>query len=103
MGGRSDDGIMSLRRGYEEGGNVGFFTRIMDAINPPSGKVLQRLQENQPTSSPFERFIKATSEKPLEFRTEAEANKFLEANPKNIRPIKDLGTGLAGIFGALRP
>jgi len=93
MGGRSDDGIMSLRRGYEEGGNVGFFTRIMDAINPPSGKVLQRLQENQPTSSPFERFIKATSEKPLEFRTEAEANKFLEANPKNIRPIKVLGTG----------
>ena len=35
MGGRSDDGIMSVRRGYQEGGDVGFFTKIMDAINPP--------------------------------------------------------------------
>ena len=25
MGGRSDDGIMSVRRGYQEGGDVGFF------------------------------------------------------------------------------
>ena len=40
MGGRSDDGIMSLRPGYQEGNQVtkpGFFTRIFDAINPPSG------------------------------------------------------------------
>ena len=37
MGGRSDDGIMSVRRRYQEGGDVGFFTlSIMDAINPPS-------------------------------------------------------------------
>ena len=42
MGGRSDDGIMSVRRGYQEGGDVGFFTKIMDAINPPSGKVVSR-------------------------------------------------------------
>ena len=40
MGGRSDDGIMSVRPKYQEGGDVGFFTKIMDAINPPSGKVL---------------------------------------------------------------
>ena len=38
MGGRSDDGIMSIRPKYQEGGDVGFLTRIMDAINPPSGK-----------------------------------------------------------------
>jgi hypothetical protein len=29
----------------------------------------------------------------LEFRTQAEASEFLEANPENIRPIKILGTG----------
>ena len=89
MGGRSDDGIMSVRRGYQEGGDVGFFTKIMDAINPPSGKVLSRIQEvNEPRLSPFQKFIENVSNKPLEFRTQAEANEFLEANPENIRPIK---------------
>lgn len=89
MGGRSDDGIMSLRPKYQEGGDVGFFTKIMDAINPPSGKVLQRIQEvNKPRLSPFQKFIENVSNKPLEFRTQAEANEFLEANPENIRPIK---------------
>ena len=89
MGGRSDDGIMSVRRGYQEGGDVGFFTKIMDAINPPSGKVISRIQEvNKPRLSPFQKFIENVSNKPLEFRTQAEANEFLEANPENIRPIK---------------
>jgi len=89
MGGRSDDGIMSVRRGYQEGGDVGFFTKIMDAINPPSGKVIARIQEvNKPRLSPFQKFIENVSNKPLEFRTQAEANEFLEANPENIRPIK---------------
>ena len=89
MGGRSDDGIMSVRRGYQEGGDVGFFTKIMDTINPPSGKVLQRIQEvNKPRLSPFQKFVENASNKPLEFRTQAEANEFLEANPENIRPIK---------------
>ena len=97
MGGRSDDGIMSLRPGYQEGNQVtkpGFFTRIFDAINPPSGKIVQRIQEaNEPRLSPFKQFIENVSTKPLEFRTQAEADKFLEANPENIRPIKILGTG----------
>jgi len=93
MGGRSDDGIMSVRRGYQEGGDVGFFTKIMDAINPPSGKVIARIQEvNKPRLSPFQKFIENVSNKPLEFRTQSEASEFLEANPENIRPIKILGT-----------
>jgi len=93
MGGRSDDGIMSVRRGYQEGGDVGFFTKIMDAINPPSGKVFSRIQEvNEPRLSPFQKFIENVSNKPLEFRTQSEASEFLEANPENIRPIKILGT-----------
>jgi hypothetical protein len=28
MGGRSDDGIMSVRPKYQEGGDVGFFTKL---------------------------------------------------------------------------
>ena len=89
MGGRSDDGIMSVRPKYQEGGDVGFFTKVMDAINPPSGKVISRIQEvNKPRLSPFQKFIENVSNKPLEFRTQAEANEFLEANPENIRPIK---------------
>jgi hypothetical protein len=89
MGGRSDDGIMSVRPKYQEGGDVGFFTKVMDAINPPSGKIISRIQEaNEPGLSPFQKFIENVSNKPLEFRTQAEANEFLEANPENIRPIK---------------
>ena len=94
MGGRSDDGIMSVRPKYQEGGDVGIFTRIMDALNPPSGKILQRIQEvNKPRQSPFQKFIENVSNRPLEFRTEEEASRFSEANPENIRPIKILGTG----------
>ena len=92
MGGRSDDGIMSVRRGYQEGGDVGFFTRIMDAINPPSGKVLKRIQDVQKAPSLGEMLF-SPSKAPLEFRTQAEADEFLEANPNNMRPIKILGTG----------
>jgi len=92
MGGRSDDGIMSLRPKYQEGGDVGFFTKIMDAINPPSGKVLKRMQDVQNAPSLGERLF-SPSTAPLEFRTQAEASEFLEANPENIRPIKLLETG----------
>ena len=92
MGGRSDDGIMSIRPKYQEGGDVGFFTRIMDAINPPSGKVLKRMQDVQKAPSLGEMLF-SPSKAPLEFRTQAEADEFLEANPNNIRPIKILGTG----------
>ena len=92
MGGRSDDGIMSIRPKYQEGGDVGFFTKIMDAINPPSGKVLQRLQDVQEAPSLGERLF-SPSDAPLEFRTQAEADAYLEANPEFMKPIKILGTG----------
>jgi len=95
MGGRSDDGIMSLRAGYQEGDQVekpSIFTRILDALNPPSGKVLERIQKRQTEPSLGEVLFKP-SDAPLEFRTKAEAEKFLEANPNFIQPIKILGTG----------
>ena len=106
MGGRSDDGIMSIRRKYQEGGDtgivtslpepeeqkVGFFTKIMDAINPPSGKVLQRIQKRQ-TEPSLGEVLFGPSKAPIEFRTRAEADEFLESNPNFINPIKILDTG----------
>jgi hypothetical protein len=58
----------------------------MDAINPTSGEIVKRMQESQNAPS----LVKTLKMKPapIEFRTEAEASEFLEANPENIRPIK---------------
>jgi len=89
MGGRSDDGIMSVRPKYQEGGDVGFFKGIYNAINPTSGEIVRRMQESQNAPSLVENLMKPA---PIEFRTEAEASEFLEANPENIAPIKILGT-----------
>ena len=92
MGGRSDDGIMSLRPKYQEGGDVGFFTKVKDAIFPPSGVILERIQKRQKeydeSVSPFNQFKEYLANRPVEFRTQAEADKFLEANPEYIKPIK---------------
>ena len=94
MGGRSDDGIMSLRPKYEEGGDVGFFTKVKDAIFPPSGVILERIQKRQKeydeSVSPFNQFKEYLANRPVEFRTQAEADKFLEANPEYVKPIKIL-------------
>jgi hypothetical protein len=92
MGGRSDDGIMSSRPKYEEGGNVGFFRGILNALNPTSGQVIKRMQDVQEAPSLGETLF-SPSDAPLEFRTQAEAEAYLEANPDFIKPIKILGTG----------
>jgi hypothetical protein len=89
MGGRSDDGIMSVRPKYQEGGDVGIFTRISNALNPTSGEIIKRMQDAQSATSLGERLF-SPSTAPLEFRTQAEASEFLEANPEYIRPIKIL-------------
>jgi hypothetical protein len=94
MGGRSDDGIMSVRSKYQEGGDVGFFTKVKDAIFPPSGVVLERIQRKQKeydeSKSLFNQYKDYLANKPVEFRTQAEADEFLEANPEFIKPIKIL-------------
>ena len=89
MGGRSDDGIISVRPKYQEGGDVGFFKGILNAINPTSGEIVKRMQESQNAPSLVETLMKPA---PIEFRTKAEASEFLEANPENIAPIKILGS-----------
>ena len=87
MGGRSDDGIMSVRRGYQEGGDVGFFQGIINALNPTSGEIIERMQKRK-EEKPFMEVLFGPSDAPLEFRTQAEADKFLEANPEYVKPIK---------------
>lgn len=91
MGGRSDDGIMSSRPKYNEGGDVGFFKGILNALNPTSGDVIERMQNVQEAPSLGEKLF-SPSDAPLEFRTQAEAEAYLEANPDFIQPIKVLGT-----------
>jgi len=89
MGGRADEGITSLRPRYEEGGNVGFFQGILNALNPTTGQIVQRIQKQQSAPSLGE-VLFSPSKKPLEFRTQSEAGEFLEANPDFMRPIKIL-------------
>jgi hypothetical protein len=91
MGGRADEGITSLRPRYEEGGNVGFFQGILNALNPTTGQIVQRIQKQQSAPSLGE-VLFSPSKKPLEFRTQSEADEFLEANPDFMRPIKILGS-----------
>jgi len=92
MGGRSDDGIMSLRKKYEEGGDVGILTRIADFISPTSGTILERIQRRQ-TDPSIGEVLFSPSKAPIEFRTEEQAQKFLEANPNFYSPITILSTG----------
>ena len=91
MGGRSDDGIMSVRPKYQEGGDVGFFQGILNALNPTSGEIIQRMQKQKSAPSLGE-VLFSPSKTPLEFRTQAEADEFLEANPDFMRPIKISGS-----------
>ena len=96
MGGRSDDGIMSLRPKYQEGNQVekpGIFTRILDALNPTSGEIIERLNKQAKEPPLMDLLFSSEYAPPIEFRTKAEAEKFLEANPNFIQPIKILGTG----------
>ena len=92
MGGRSDDGIMSARSTYQEGGDVGFFKGILNALNPTTGEIVKRMQDVQEAPSLGEKLF-SPSDAPLEFRTKADADAYLEANPEFMKPIKILGTG----------
>ena len=94
MGGRSDDGIMSLRPGFQEGNQVekpGIFTRVLNALNPTSGEIIERLNKKEPPL--MDLLFSSEYSPPVEFRTKAEADDFLKANPEYIKPIKILGTG----------
>tara|TARA_R100000544_G_scaffold33461_1_gene19966 strand:- start:4571 stop:5662 length:1092 start_codon:yes stop_codon:yes gene_type:complete len=109
-GGTPNEGIMSgltePRQGMQTGGvpdsvgglpealpqQPGILTRIKDTIFPPTGKIVSRAREVQQKPFLFEGIFDAAKEG-LEFRTRAEADEFLEANPDFINPIKILETG----------
>ena len=109
-GGIPNEGIMSgltePRQGMQTGGvpdsvgglpealpqQPGILTRIKDIISPPTGKIVSRAREVQQKPFLFEGIFDAAKEG-LEFRTRAEADEFLKANPDFINPIKILETG----------
>ena len=88
------NGIMSgitPRRGYATGPeNPGFFKSIWNAINPTSGDIIQRMQKVQTAPPLMEGMMKPA---PVEFRTQAEADAYIAANPEYKGKIKILGTG----------
>ena len=104
-GGMANQGIMTGledRSGYQDGELVtetqtvdegpSIFTRIMDFINPPSGKVIERMQDVQQAPSLGE-VLFSPSKAPLEFRTKAEADEYLAKNPEYKGKVKILESG----------
>ena len=94
-------GLNSLvRPGYAEGDLVtetqtvdedpGFFRSIWNAINPTSGEVLERMQKVQTAPSLVEEMMKPA---PIEFRTQAEADAYIAANPDYKGKLKIRTTG----------
>jgi len=94
-------GLNSLvRGGYAEGDLVtetqtvdedpGFFRSIWNAINPTSGEVLERMQKVQTAPSLVEEMMKPA---PIEFRTQAEADAYIAANPDYKGKLKIRTTG----------
>ena len=88
------NGIMSgivPRRGYATGPeNPGFFRSIWNAINPTSGDIVKKMQKRQDEPYLFEGLLDPA---PIEFRTQAEADAYIAANPEYKGKIKILGTG----------
>ena len=87
-------GIMSgitPRRGYADGPNdPGFFKSIWNAINPTSGEIIQRMEKRRTAPSLVSQLMTPA---PVEFRTQAEADAYLAANPGYQGEIKILDTG----------
>jgi hypothetical protein len=104
-GGMANQGIMSGledRSGYQDGKLVtetetvnegpGVFTRIKDFLMPPTGKIVQRMQDVQQAPSLGEVLFSPTKG-PLEFRTKAEADAYLAKNPDYKGKLKVLESG----------
>jgi len=94
-------GLNSLvRPGYAEGDLVtetqtvdedpGFFRSVWNAINPTSGEIVERMQKAQTAPSLVETLMKPA---PIEFRTQAEADAYIAANPDYKGKLKIRNTG----------
>jgi hypothetical protein len=61
-----------------------------NALNPTSGEISKKNARMHKAHRPLGETLMRPSTAPMEFRTQAEASEFLEANPEYIRPIKIL-------------
>ena len=103
------NGIMSgivPRRGYANGPNIPgtpivpvqalteqepwWGQRLYNWVNPTSGDIIQRMQKVQTAPSLVEEMTKPA---PIEFRTQAEADAYIAANPEYKGKIKIRSTG----------
>lgn len=90
MSGIQPDAGLTPRTGYQEGSEPGFFRNILNAINPTSGDVIQRIQKREQETPLLENIFKPA---PIEFRTQEEADAYLLANPEYTGEIKIKETG----------
>jgi hypothetical protein len=90
MSGITPDAGLTPRSGFQEGTKPSFFRSILNAINPTSGDVVQRIQKREEEPSLIETVFAPA---PLEFRTQAEADAYLASNPEYSGEIKILNTG----------
>ena len=70
----------------------GFFKSIINALNPTSGEVIERMQKVQEAPSLGEKLF-SPSGAPLEFRTKEDAEEYLIKNPNYKGEIKILESG----------
>ena len=90
MSGIVPDAGLTPRTGFQEGSEPGFFRSILNAINPTSGEVLERIKKRQEATPLMEDLFKPA---PIEFRTQEEADTYLLANPEYTGEIKIRETG----------
>jgi hypothetical protein len=91
MSGIQPDARLTPRTGYEEGTKPGFFKSILDALNPTSGEIVQKIQRQQAEPPLMETLFSPSGI--LEFRTQADADAYLASNPEYSGEIKVLSTG----------
>jgi hypothetical protein len=91
MSGIVPDAGLTPRSGFQEGTKPSFFKSILNALNPTSGEVVQKIQKQRAEPPLMETLFSSTGG--LEFRTQAEADAYLASNPEYSGEIKVLDTG----------
>ena len=90
MSGIRPDAGLTPRVGYQTGSEPGFFRSILNALNPTSGEVIEKIKKRQAEPPLMETLFEPA---PLEFRTQAEADAYLLSNPDYQGDIKIRETG----------
>ena len=90
MSGIRPDAGLTPRVGYQTGSEPGFFRSILNALNPTSGEVIEKIKKRQAEPPLIETLFEPA---PLEFRTQADVDAFLLSYPDYQGDIKIRETG----------